>query len=169
MTVAAESFTICVTLDGLSATRALAGQIAAGLRKGSAVALEGDLGAGKTALARGILEALGVTEPVPSPTFTLVQTYETARLTVFHYDLYRIENAGELRELAIDDALTDGAALIEWPERVAYWPEDTLRVRLTIVSDGVRRADISGPARWAEFLASEKDRSMGCGPKLSSI
>lgn len=152
---APESFTTRVTLDSPSATRALAGRIAQGLDRGSAVALEGDLGAGKTALARGILEALGVTEAVPSPTFTLVQIYETVRFPVFHYDLYRIENADELRELAVEDALADGAALIEWPERLGQWPKDTLRVRLAIMNEGVRRADISGPARWAEFLASE--------------
>jgi tRNA threonylcarbamoyl adenosine modification protein YjeE len=158
---APKSLTTSVALDSPSATRALAGRIAAGLQKGSAVALEGDLGAGKTTLARGILEALGVTEAVPSPSFTLVQIYETARLTVFHYDLYRIENADELRELALDDALTDGVALIEWPERFAQWPEDTLRVRLAITNEGVRRADISGLVRWAGFLASESDGQQG--------
>jgi tRNA threonylcarbamoyladenosine biosynthesis protein TsaE len=156
MMAATASFTISLTLESLSATQALAGRIAAGLRTGSAVALEGDLGAGKTALARGILQALGVTEAVPSPSFTLVQIYDTARFTVFHYDLYRIENVDELRELALEDALSDGVALIEWPERLEQWPEDTLRVRLAIMNEGVRRADISGPARWAEFLASER-------------
>jgi tRNA threonylcarbamoyladenosine biosynthesis protein TsaE len=143
------------------ATRNLAARIASGLEKGTAVALEGDLGVGKTALARGILEALGVTEAVPSPTFTLVQTYETARFTVYHYDLYRIENSDELRELALDDALTDGVTLIEWPDRLGQWPEDMLRVRLAIMNDGVRRADISGPVRWAEFLASGTDGQRG--------
>ncbi len=159
--VAPEPFTTSVALDSLSATAALAGRIAAGLRKGTAVALQGDLGAGKTALARGILEALGVTEAVPSPSFTLVQIYETARFTVFHYDLYRIEHADELRELALDDALADGVALIEWPERFGQWPEDTLRVRLAIMNEDVRRADISGSSRWAEFLASEPDGQPG--------
>jgi len=158
---ATEAFTTRVTLDSLNATRALAGRIASGLCNGTAVALEGDLGAGKTALARGILEALGVTEAVPSPSFTLVQIYETPRFPVFHYDLYRIEKPDELRELALDDALTEGVALIEWPERLEQWPEDALRVRLAIMNEGVRRADISGPARWAEFLASDTDGQRG--------
>ena len=154
-------FATSVVLDHPGATRALANLIAMGLRRGCAVTLEGDLGAGKTTLARGILQALGVTEEVPSPSFTLVQTYETRVFSVFHYDLYRIENVQELRELALEDALADGVALIEWPERLAEWPEDTLRVRLVIVSEGVRRADISGPARWAEILASEVDGQRG--------
>src|SRR5579862_6435602 len=115
-------------LDDLSATEALAARIAAGLAVGDVVALEGDLGAGKTTLVRAALRALGVTEAVPSPTFTLVQTYETARFAVYHYDLYRIEDPTELRELALDEALTEGVALIEWPERAGRLPESTLRV-----------------------------------------
>ncbi len=86
-----KQFTSTRPLPDLAATEALGAQIAAGLAPGDAVALEGDLGAGKTALARAVLRALGVTDAVPSPTFTLVQHYETPRLRVSHYDLYRIE------------------------------------------------------------------------------
>jgi tRNA threonylcarbamoyl adenosine modification protein YjeE len=130
----------------------LGARIAASLAAGDAVALEGDLGAGKTTLARAILKALGVEGAVPSPTFTLVQCYETAKFPVRHYDLYRIERAEELEELGLDEALEEGAALIEWPER-ARMPEDALHVTLTIEGDG-RAAEISGPARWAQTFES---------------
>jgi tRNA threonylcarbamoyladenosine biosynthesis protein TsaE len=135
-------------LPDLAATRDLGARIAAGLRIGDVVALEGDLGAGKTTLARAILEALGVNEAVPSPTFTLVQHYETSRLLVRHYDLYRIEKTQEVEELGLDEALDEGAALIEWPERALAWvPEDRLHVVLHL-DRGARRATVSGPSRW---------------------
>src|SRR5215831_18025447 len=93
-----QRFKQTIPLPDLVATRDLGTRIAASLGIGDVVALEGDLGAGKTTLARAILEALGVREEVPSPTFTLVQHYETPRLLVRHYDLYRIENASEVEE-----------------------------------------------------------------------
>jgi tRNA threonylcarbamoyl adenosine modification protein YjeE len=145
-------------LHGPADTEALGARIAAGLRVGTAVALEGDLGAGKTVLARSILRALGVEEDVPSPTFTLVQSYETAKLPVRHYDLYRIEKATEIEELALEEALDEGAALIEWPERAAsYIPDDALHVRLEIAGENSRRAMIKGPLRWSETLGRELD------------
>ncbi|MEJ1970639.1 MAG: tRNA (adenosine(37)-N6)-threonylcarbamoyltransferase complex ATPase subunit type 1 TsaE [Rhizomicrobium sp.] len=147
-----QTFERTFALSDLDATEALGARIAAALRIGDAVALEGDLGAGKTTLARAILRALGVTEEVPSPTFTLVQYYETAKLSVRHYDLYRIENPQEMDELGLDEALNDGAALIEWPERALAWlPPDRLHVSLSH-SDGARRARISGPPRWADAM-----------------
>jgi tRNA threonylcarbamoyl adenosine modification protein YjeE len=145
-----EGFVRDFILADEAATVTLGARIAAGLAPGDAVALAGDLGAGKTTLARAILEALGVAETVPSPTFTLVQHYETRRLSVDHFDLYRIERESELEQLGLDDALADGAALIEWPERAgAHLPSDTLRIDLEIVGEGSRRARIAGPSRWA--------------------
>jgi tRNA threonylcarbamoyladenosine biosynthesis protein TsaE len=143
-------------LHGPADTEVLGARIAAGLRLGTVVALEGDLGAGKTVLARAILRALGVAEDVPSPTFTLVQSYETPKLAVRHYDLYRIENASEMDELGLEEALDEGAALIEWPERApSYIPDDALHVRLEIAGANSRQAHISGPSRWAhEFETS---------------
>jgi tRNA threonylcarbamoyl adenosine modification protein YjeE len=142
-----------ITLDGLAATTALGTRIAAGLGVGDAVALRGDLGAGKTTLARAILRGLGVREDVPSPSFTLVQHYETPRLAVRHYDFYRIETPDELNELGLDEALDDGAVLIEWPERAPeYIPADALHVELTVAGDHDRRARLSGPKRWAQLL-----------------
>ena len=141
-----------LVVQSLAETEALGGRIAACLSQGDTIALEGDLGAGKTTLARAILVALGVTEDVPSPTFTLVQEYETPRLTVRHYDLYRVANAREMGELGLDDALDEGAALIEWPERAPAWlPVDRLHVALSL-ADGARRARITGPARWAAAM-----------------
>lgn len=138
--------------DG-AATEALGARIAAGLEVGDAVALEGDLGAGKTTLARAILRALGVTEDVPSPTFTLVQQYDTQRLTVRHYDLYRVANPGEMGELGLDEALDEGAALIEWPERAGGWlPEDTLHIALTISGPASRDVHLRGPVKWASHV-----------------
>jgi tRNA threonylcarbamoyl adenosine modification protein YjeE len=148
-----QAFELTVPLTDLKATEKLGARIAAALKAGDAVALEGDLGAGKTALARSILKALGVTEEVPSPTFTLVQHYETARLTVRHFDLYRIERAAEIEELGLEEALDDGAALIEWPERAQSWlPADRLHIRLRL-EDGNRSAKISGPPRWKLALS----------------
>ena len=138
-----------VALPALSATTALGARIAAVLRIGDLVALEGDLGAGKTTLARASLQSLGVEEDVPSPTFTLVQEYETPRLTVRHFDLYRLEKPSEIAELGLDDALFDGAALVEWPERAGdLLPGDRLHVALSLDA-GTRHAHLSGPARWA--------------------
>jgi hypothetical protein len=145
-----------IELPDLRATEALGARIAGGLRAGDAVALEGDLGAGKTALARAVLVALGVSEAVPSPTFTLVQHYETARLIVSHFDLYRIRAESELDELGFDDALANGAALIEWPERAPRRiPADALHVHLAAAGESVRHVTLSGPRRWAEIIASQ--------------
>jgi tRNA threonylcarbamoyl adenosine modification protein YjeE len=145
-----QRFAARFVLADLADTAALGGRIAAALGRGDAVALGGDLGTGKTTLARAILTALGVTEKMPSPTFTLVQSYETPRLAVHHYDLYRIEDPRELTELGLDDALDIGAALIEWPERAGgRLPDDILYVSLTMIDVQSRSADVSGPARWA--------------------
>jgi tRNA threonylcarbamoyl adenosine modification protein YjeE len=136
-------------LHSMEDTEALGQRIAARLGRGDAVALAGDLGAGKTTLARAILHAMGVMENVPSPTFTLVQTYETQRFPVRHFDLYRVETVSELDELGLDEALDEGAALIEWPERAeTSLPVTTLRVALSVEGDGARRVALSGPASW---------------------
>src|SRR6185437_1959471 len=121
--------------------------IAARLRKGDTVLLEGDLGSGKTTLARAILAALGIRENVPSPTFTLAQAYTAKNLAVTHYDLYRLKRPQEMDELGVDEALEDGAVLIEWPERAeGRLPQEALLVRLQ--AENERRAMLEGPAYW---------------------
>lgn len=144
-----------MTLKDEAATEALAARIAKRLAPGDIVALSGDLGAGKTTLARGVLRALGVKERVPSPTFTLVQSYETPSVTVHHFDLYRVEKASDLMELGFDDALSGGAALVEWPERglSKEAAREALSIALTVKENGIREAAINGPERWRAVLA----------------
>jgi len=148
-------FETTVRLEDEAATAALGARIARGLKQGDAVLLEGELGAGKTTLARAILRSLGVESHVPSPTFTLVQPYETAQLALYHFDLYRIESASEIAELGMDEALDEGAALVEWPENgfPRHLAEDALTITLSTLGTNEREAFISGPTRWRNIIA----------------
>jgi tRNA threonylcarbamoyladenosine biosynthesis protein TsaE len=119
-------------LPDRAATAALAGKLAAVARPGDLIALHGTLGLGKTEFARAFIRRLaGPNEEVPSPTFTLVQSYETDRGTIWHFDLYRLTRPDEIQELGLEDALADGITLIEWPERLgAALPARRLDLRL---------------------------------------
>lgn len=142
-----------IILDDEAATSALGTALAGVLRTGDAVLLSGPLGAGKTVLARAILRALGVTDRVPSPTFTLVQSYETQNLNVQHFDLYRIERENELLELGLQDALNDGAIIVEWPEHAfGQLPDSGLKIELCPWDGDARRARLAGGDRWASIL-----------------
>ena len=143
-------------LADAAAPQALGARLAAQARPGDVLALRGELGAGKTTLARGFLAALGHTEEVPSPTFTLVQVYELARLTVWHFDLYRLVRPEEAWELGLEDALADGVSLLEWPERLGdLLPADRLDVRLELTPDGARRAALAAHGALAgRFVAA---------------
>jgi tRNA threonylcarbamoyladenosine biosynthesis protein TsaE len=140
-------------LPGLAATDALAAAVAAKLRRGDAVLLEGPLGAGKTAFARALLRAASGDPAleVPSPTFTLVQSYGTPRGTIHHFDLWRLDGPGALTELGWDEARED-IVVVEWPDRLGdLLPEDALTVRLApAASPEARTAVLTG---WPDRLA----------------
>ncbi|MGD9502830.1 MAG: tRNA (adenosine(37)-N6)-threonylcarbamoyltransferase complex ATPase subunit type 1 TsaE, partial [Methyloceanibacter sp.] len=131
----------------------VAGRLALLLRSGDVVALSGPLGAGKTTFARALIAGLGGGTEVPSPTFALMQRYELPHLTLSHFDFYRLA-PHELDELGLDDALSEGAVLIEWPERAAAWlPEDRLDIAIAETArPDARRIVMTGHGRWGERL-----------------
>jgi tRNA threonylcarbamoyl adenosine modification protein YjeE len=139
-------------------TDALAARMAAHLATGSLVALTGDLGAGKSTLARAFIRARledGEAE-VPSPTFTLVQTYDAPDGTeIWHADLYRLSDPEEVYELGLDEAREDAICLVEWPDRMPEsWWRDALEVTLAIGDAGARHIAFKGDkARWSRFVA----------------
>jgi tRNA threonylcarbamoyladenosine biosynthesis protein TsaE len=141
-----------MNLPDETATARLGAAIAAQLRAGEAVCLSGPLGAGKSTLARALVRALTTPqEEVPSPTFTLVQFYEGPRLSVAHFDLYRLSDPDEAYEIGLDEALEDGAAVIEWPERLAgRLPPDRLDVEIGFAGedDMGRRARLIPHGAW---------------------
>lgn len=147
---------LSIDLKDEAATEALARRLAALARDGEQLALRGDLGTGKTVFARAFIRSLcGLDTEVPSPTFTLVQTYDTpdGRL-LFHFDLYRLEDPEEALQLDIDDAFADGVSLIEWPDRLGgYLPRNHLEVALSHgETKSERRCVLTGSGEWAERL-----------------
>ena len=142
---------VMLALDDAAATDELGRRVAAILRPGDVVALDGPLGAGKTALARAAIRALtSPEEEVPSPTFTLVQVYESERGPLYHFDLYRLESPDQVVELGIDDAFAEGISLVEWPDRLGgYLPRRHLRIELAAgASKDERIARITGGETW---------------------
>lgn len=136
-------------LPDAEATGRLGAAVALALKPGDAVCLKGPLGAGKSTLARALVRALTAAhEDVPSPTFTLVQFYEGKRFPLAHFDLYRLERADEAFEIGLDEALEEGAAVIEWPERLGgRLPPDRLDIDITISGEG-RTARLSPHGAW---------------------
>jgi tRNA threonylcarbamoyladenosine biosynthesis protein TsaE len=137
-----------VILPDEASTVRLGAALAKIVRAGDVVTLSGPLGVGKTALARGLIAALGHRGEVPSPSFALVQPYEALEPAIWHVDLYRIEDRTELDELGLDAAAA-AVLLVEWPERAGddAWP-DALRLSLQFAQDGDRILTAQVPPSW---------------------
>ena len=145
-----------MTLPDADATARLGAAIAPWLEPGETVLLYGPLGMGKSTLARGLIRALtGPSEDVPSPTFTLVQFYESEP-PMAHFDLYRLTRADEAAEIGLDEALDEGCAVIEWPERLGEDPSAWLgpnRLNVSLAEEGQGRvATVSGVGAWETKL-----------------
>ena len=144
---------LTLRVKSLDATHAVAAGLAALCRPGDVILLAGEMGAGKTAFAQGFGRALGVTEPITSPTFTLVHSYETGGPTLHHADLYRLDQLAEVADLALGElAEFDGIVLVEWGDVVESTFGEHLVVRLDLVDGDVASRDITmaptGPT-WA--------------------
>lgn len=133
--------------DSVEYTRAVGRAIGAAARAGDVVLLSGGLGAGKTALAQGILRGLGSDEFARSPTFVLMNEYH-ARLTVYHMDLYRLDTLAEIDGLGLDDYLFgDGLCVIEWADKAeGFFPAERLAVSITVESDTERTLELESSA-----------------------
>ena len=134
-------------------TRALGEKLAGRLQPGDVLLLEGDLGAGKSELTRGIAKGLGVTETVTSPSFTILNVYEGGRLRMYHFDWYRLQGAGEIWEAGLDEYLgQDGVTLIEWAERAPECvPERFLRVHFEKGEGDVRHISFQPQGSFPEM------------------
>ena len=130
-----------ITTHSPGETREAGRRLAGKLRAGDVLLLRGPLGVGKSELARGIAEGLGVSETVTSPSFTILNVYESGRIPLYHFDWYRLESAEELYELGMDEYLGgDGIALVEWPERCPdAVPEECLVIRIKAEGENTRR------------------------------
>ena len=136
-------------------TAVLAQRIGAALRRGDTLLLDGPVGAGKTHFARQlILSLLDVPEDVPSPTFTLVQVYDSPAGEIWHSDLYRLTAPDEVVELGLEEAFDTAICLIEWPDRLGdLTPAGALSLRFEVLDESRRAIHASGPAgRWARLL-----------------
>jgi tRNA threonylcarbamoyladenosine biosynthesis protein TsaE len=156
---ALSRFSLSRRLTGEAATGRLAAWLAPLLRPGDAVLLSGDLGAGKTAFVRALVAAAcGGPVEVPSPTFTLVQTYALPRVELWHFDLYRLADPDDVLELGWEEALADAAAIVEWPDRLGpLTPADRLEIGFRFAdAPDARLAELVGLGCWAGRLAAHE-------------
>ncbi|MBO9473677.1 tRNA (adenosine(37)-N6)-threonylcarbamoyltransferase complex ATPase subunit type 1 TsaE [Shimia sp. R10_1] len=152
------SFHLSLDLSSANATQDLAIRIGATLQPTDVLLLEGPIGAGKTHFARSLIQSLlPVAEDVPSPTFTLVQVYETAESEIWHADLYRLTSPDEVVELGLTDAFEEAICLVEWPDRLAdLQPDSALFLSFSLGEDeGQRHLTITAKdQKWAPLLES---------------
>lgn len=143
-----------IFLPDAKATTAFAHRVAPHLKAGDCLLLSGGIGAGKTHFARALIQArLGRQEDVPSPTYTLVQTYEDTDPEIWHADLYRLTQADDVLELGLDDAFSDAITLIEWPDRLGgLAPADALHLTFETLDDGRILHIDSATADWLKRL-----------------
>jgi tRNA threonylcarbamoyladenosine biosynthesis protein TsaE len=128
-----------VVCSSIGETMRLGAEIAAQMGTGSVLSLEGPLGAGKTQLTKGFVEAMGCTAEASSPSFALLHEYPGGRLPVFHFDFYRMERVEELDTAGYDDCLAEGVTIVEWGDKFsAVLPPGTLRLQLEILPGGTR-------------------------------
>jgi tRNA threonylcarbamoyladenosine biosynthesis protein TsaE len=142
---------VIITLPDLLAMDRFGAQIAELLKRGDVVALEGGLGAGKTTLARAIIAALGYAGEVPSPTFTIIETYDppAVRLALVHADFYRLKSPQEVIELGLDDYRSDAALIAEWPECAGGFADEPGCLSITLKSAETGRiAIVSAGQDW---------------------
>jgi tRNA threonylcarbamoyladenosine biosynthesis protein TsaE len=150
-----ERVTLALADEG--ATAALAARLARLARRGDLIALAGELGCGKTSFARAFIRALtDPAEEVPSPTFTLVQAYDSSAGPIWHFDLYRLTRPEEVLELGVEEALGDGIVLVEWPDRLgSLLPREHLLLTLAAgPTPGARIAALEPSAAWLERARS---------------
>ena len=142
-----------LSLPHLKATRDLADAVAPLLQPGDVLTLEGSIGVGKTTFVRSLLKALGCSEEVPSPTFNLALTYEVNCLTIWHFDLFRIEHLSDVYELGVEDALENGVCLIEWPKiMTSLLPTEHLEMKFFYQEEYSRRVSLRGSGVWRQRL-----------------
>lgn len=149
-----ETFRLTTPAD----TAALGGALGDVLRPGDVIALSGPLGAGKTTLARAVIQRRCGVRDAPSPTFTLVETYAGDDLTIWHFDFYRLAAPEDAWELGVEDAFSEGASLIEWPECApSVIPDQAMSIMLA-VDKGNRCANVTAPPDWRERLEKIADQ-----------
>ncbi len=164
MSGSTASFHRTRTLRSAAQTTALARRMAAGLRAGDVLLLEGPIGAGKTHFARALIQArladVDALEDVPSPTYTLVQVYQAGPLAIWHADLYRLGHPDEVQELGLVEAFESALCLVEWPDRLGdLTPPGALRIRFA-PGGGEESRDVtmtSDDPHWAARLAEVAD------------
>ncbi len=140
--------TLSILLQGADQTARFARALGGVVQAGDTILLSGDVGSGKTHFARSLIQSLlSVPEDVPSPTFTLVQTYDTVVGTLWHADLYRLTSSIEIEELGLGDAFDSAICLVEWPDRLGRLrPDDALDLMLETTGDDTRQLQV----RWTD-------------------